>query len=222
MTEEGTHDAESSDDVVSTSESLQAPSVQTLASTFTNFSQTILNVPSEIASFTNTGSSKISSSLSSAALCASKQFINSIKDTQTAACSLHAQYIQNIEKVALEKARSFIHFCVFEHPLECQVVTGLSLLALFPPFRSLLYSSTIGLFRSEEAMLKAYTRNYNGLIARDGIVVGEKSKLMERLREAEDEFNKGKMKLKGALVQLRGEILEVCIFRTCRNNYFSC
>ena len=87
---------------------------------------------------------------------------------------------------------------------------------------TLLYSSTIGLFRSEEAMLKAYTRNYNGLIARDGIVVGEKSKLMERLREAEDEFNKGKMKLKGALVQLRGEILEVCIFRTCRNNYFSC
>ena len=112
-------------------------------------------------------------------------------------------YTERVEQAALAQARGMLRWAIEEHPLETRAAAVTALVLAFPPTRRLLYRNTIGLVRSEEAVLKGYERQFESLTARTSMLDGEKTRLLERLTHAEAEFVRSKQKLDGALGNVR-------------------
>ena len=71
-----------------------------------------------------------------------------------------ATYTEHVEQAALAQARGMLRWAIEEHPLETRAAAAAALVLAFPPTRRLLYRNTIGLVRSEEAVLKGYERQF--------------------------------------------------------------
>lgn len=113
-------------------------------------------------------------------------------------------YTEHVEKVVTMQMRRIVRWALEEHPLEARAAAAAALVLAFPPTRRLLYRNTVGLIRSEEAVLKGHERQFESLTTRTKMLDGEKARLLERLAHAEAEFVRSKQKLDGALVNVRG------------------